>query len=53
VAFAWDGEKGENFDIYVKLVNAGAPLKLTSHPADEYSPAWSPDAGYMAFERTQ
>jgi Tol biopolymer transport system component/DNA-binding winged helix-turn-helix (wHTH) protein len=51
VAFAWDGEKGENFDIYVKLVNAGAPLKLTSNPADEYSPAWSPDARYIAFCR--
>jgi Tol biopolymer transport system component/DNA-binding winged helix-turn-helix (wHTH) protein len=51
VAFAWNGEKGENFDIYVKLVNAGAPLKLTSNPADEYSPAWSPDGRYIAFCR--
>jgi len=25
VAFAWDGEKRENFDIYVKIVGAGAP----------------------------
>jgi Tol biopolymer transport system component len=23
VAFAWDGEKGDNFDIYLKLVDAG------------------------------
>src|SRR6266849_5750834 len=29
VAFAWNGEKGDNFDIYVKLVDAGTPLKLT------------------------
>ena len=51
VAFAWDGEKGENFAIYVKLVNAGAPLRLTRNPADEYSPAWSPDGRYIAFCR--
>ena len=51
VAFAWDGEKGENFDIYVKLVDAGAPLRLTSSPANEGAPAWSPDTRYLAFCR--
>lgn len=51
VAFAWDGEKGGNFDIYVKLVGAGAPLRLTSSPVDEYEPSWSPDARYIAFCR--
>jgi eukaryotic-like serine/threonine-protein kinase len=52
VAFAWNGEKGDNFDIYVKLVDAGTPLKLTNNPADEYAPAWSPDGRYIAFCRT-
>ena len=51
VAFAWDGETGDNFDIYVKLVDAGAALKLTSSPADEYGPEWSPDGRYVAFCR--
>jgi len=51
VAFAWDGEKRENFDIYVKVVGAGAPLRLTSNPAAEYHPAWSPDGRYIAFCR--
>lgn len=51
VAFAWDGEKNGNLDIYVKLVDAGAPLRLTSSPADEWSPAWSPDDRYIAFCR--
>ncbi len=51
VAFAWNGEKEDNFDIYVKLVDAGTPLRLTSSPADEYAPAWSPDARYIAFCR--
>ena len=51
VAFAWDGEQGGNFDIYVKLVDAGPPLRLTSSPANEWAPAWSPDARYIAFCR--
>jgi eukaryotic-like serine/threonine-protein kinase len=51
VAFAWNGEKEDNFDIYVKLVDAGTPLRLTSNPAAEYHPAWSPDARYVAFCR--
>ena len=52
VAFAWwDGEKAENHDIYVKLVDAGTPLRLTSSPRDEYAPAWSPDGRYIAFCR--
>src|SRR5712691_10537919 len=38
VAFAWNGEKGDNFDIYVKLVGGGAPLRLTSNPAAEHYP---------------
>ncbi|MGI8961311.1 MAG: protein kinase domain-containing protein [Bryobacteraceae bacterium] len=51
VAFAWDGEKGGNFDIYVKLTDAGTPLKLTNNPANHYSPTWSPDGRYIAFCR--
>jgi serine/threonine protein kinase len=51
VAFSWDGEKGDNFDIYVKLVDAGTPLRLTTNPAVEYAPAWSPDGRYIAFYR--
>jgi Tol biopolymer transport system component len=51
VAFAWDGEQDGNFNIYVKLVDAGTPLQLTSNPADEDSPVWSPDGRYIAFCR--
>jgi Tol biopolymer transport system component/DNA-binding winged helix-turn-helix (wHTH) protein len=52
VAFSWDGEKGENFDIYVKMLDASAPLRLTSNPAAEYYPAWSPDNRHVAFCRS-
>jgi Tol biopolymer transport system component/predicted Ser/Thr protein kinase len=51
VAFAWNGEKEDNYDIYVKLVDAGTPLRLTTNPQPDCSPAWSPDGRYIAFLR--
>ncbi len=51
VAFAWDGEKQDNFDIYVMPVPSGAPLRLTTDPADDVRPAWSPDGRTLAFLR--
>jgi Tol biopolymer transport system component len=51
VAFAWNGEKTDNFDIYVKLVDTGTPHRLTTNPADDSFPAWSPDGSRIAFRR--
>ncbi len=52
IAFAWNGDKGNNFDIYVKLVNTGTPpLRLTFNAADDLYPAWSPDGHQIAFVR--
>ena len=51
VAFAWDTGKGGGLDIYVKLVDAGRPLRLTNNPATDAFPAWSPDGRYIAFCR--
>ena len=51
VAFAWDGEKQDNFDIYVKPIGPGPPLRLTHDPAAETAPAWSPDGSSIAFIR--
>jgi Tol biopolymer transport system component len=51
LAFRWNGEKEDNFDIYVKLIDAGAPLRLTNHPGIDSSPTWSPDGRYIAFSR--
>jgi Tol biopolymer transport system component/DNA-binding winged helix-turn-helix (wHTH) protein len=51
VAFAWDGEKQDNFDIYVKQIGDGTLLRLTSDPRPDLSPAWSPDGRTIAFLR--
>ena len=51
VAFAWDGEKQIKSDIYVKQIGVEPPFRLTSDPATNYSPAWSPDGGFIAFLR--
>ncbi|MBI3653066.1 MAG: PD40 domain-containing protein [Acidobacteria bacterium] len=51
IAFVWDGEKGENLDIYVRLIGAGQPLRLTTNAAADTLPAWSPDGRFIAFLR--
>jgi eukaryotic-like serine/threonine-protein kinase len=52
IAFSWNSEKGNNFDIYVKLVDGGDPLRLTTHPGQDVFPAWAPDGRSIAFYRT-
>jgi len=39
IAYAWTGEKGDNAEIYVKLIGAGNPLRLTTDPAKDFDPA--------------
>jgi serine/threonine protein kinase/Tol biopolymer transport system component len=50
-AYVWAGEKSENFDVYVKITDAGSPVRVTSNPAKDMSPSFSPDGRFIAFLR--
>jgi Tol biopolymer transport system component len=51
IAFSWNGEKQDNYDIYARLIGPGEPQRLTTDPAWDFGPAWSPDGKYVAFLR--
>ena len=51
VAFLWSQEDAQYWDVYVKLVGSGEPLRLTSDTSDKASPVWSPDGREIAFIR--
>lgn len=51
VAFAWEGERRDNWDIYVKRIESQVTDRLTEHQADDFEPVWSPDGGRIAFFR--
>ena len=52
MVFSWDGgiENG-NFDVYIKLIGAGEPVRLTETGADEINPVFAPDGKSIAFVR--
>jgi eukaryotic-like serine/threonine-protein kinase len=52
VAFAWDGEKHDNWDIYVTIVASSEIRRLTTDPDDDQWPSWSADGREIAFERS-
>ena len=51
VAFAWNGENEDNFDIYVRSIDGASHLRLTSEASPDHAPAWSPDGLRIAFIR--
>ena len=46
---AFDSNLAGNQDIYRMRVAGGEPEQVTTDPADEFAPTWSPDAGQIAF----
>jgi Tol biopolymer transport system component/DNA-binding winged helix-turn-helix (wHTH) protein len=52
VAFGWDGEtNGAGYDLYVKVIGSESPLRITRHPSEKLSTAWSPDGRAIAISR--
>jgi Tol biopolymer transport system component len=45
IVFVWDGENGDNEDIYIKVIGAGVPLRLTTSPAADRNPWALVDTG--------
>jgi len=51
IAFHWDGNDQDNWDIYVRQIGPGKPLRVTKHPAQDCCPISSPDGRQLAFGR--
>ena len=51
VAFEWDGENGNNADIYITMVGSSEVRRLTTDPGSDRAPSWSPDGRLIAFVR--
>ncbi len=49
VVFSWDGDKGGQYDLYLKQENSETPLQLTDNPGNEGHSTWSPDGTTIAF----
>ena len=50
---AYDSDRGGNFDIYKQRVDGGEPIQLTTSPANDFAPSWSPDDREIAFHSTR
>ena len=51
LAYSWKRGEEINGDIYIKLIGAGEPLRLTKTEANEQYPTFSPDGKHIAFIR--
>jgi Tol biopolymer transport system component len=53
IAFAWQEPGKQVPNIYVKLIGQGDAIRLTTDPAGDFAPAWSPDGRWIAFLRAR
>jgi eukaryotic-like serine/threonine-protein kinase len=51
VVYSWNGEKQDNFDIYLKLIGSPTSLRLTTNPAPDFDPVFAPDGRSIGFMR--
>lgn len=51
LAYVWNGEKEDNPEIYVRMADSEATLRLTNNPGADLLPSWSPDGRHIAFAR--
>ncbi len=52
VAFVWNGEKQDSFQVYVMEIGGGAPVRITNQAGKPFGLAWSPDDRHIAFLRS-
>jgi Tol biopolymer transport system component len=45
----YDADRGGNSDIYKLKLDGGAPIQITSDPANDFHPAWSPRDDEIVF----
>jgi Tol biopolymer transport system component len=52
IVYCWNGDREENnLDLYIRQVQTGGNQRLTSHPNNEHSAAWSAAGDRIAFLR--
>jgi eukaryotic-like serine/threonine-protein kinase len=51
IVYVWGGENDDNADLYVQSLEDGSVRRLTTDPADDRSPVWSPDGTRIAWLR--
>jgi Tol biopolymer transport system component len=51
IAYAWWNPAVASQDIYVQQIGPGDPFRLTTYPAYDYGPRWSPNGQLIAFIR--
>jgi eukaryotic-like serine/threonine-protein kinase len=52
-SLAYDSNRSGNYDIYTLRLDGGEPTQITTNPANDFCPTWSPDGREIAFQTTR